>query len=117
MEVSGPLGVKRIMIGSPNHANAASTSSDSNGRRMSLRVSIIARTGSLCGLLMRPLHGDTSPTEETIKACNGCDVLIHEVRTLELFSKLSEERRSFGAKNHTTSEQLVALATKAQPGL
>jgi len=63
------------------------------------------------------ISGDTSPTEETIKACNGCDVLIHEVRTLELFSKLPEERRSFGAKNHTTSEQLAALATKAKPGL
>lgn len=63
------------------------------------------------------ISGDTSPTEETIKACNGCDVLIHEVRTLELFSKLPEDRRSFGAKNHTTSEQLAALATKAKPGL
>jgi len=63
------------------------------------------------------ISGDTSPTEETINACNGCDVLIHEVRTLELFSKLPEERRSFGAKNHTTSEQLAALATKARPGL
>jgi len=63
------------------------------------------------------ISGDTSPTEDTIKACNGCDVLIHEVRTLELFSKLPEDRRSFGAKNHTTSEQLAALATKAKPGL
>ena len=61
--------------------------------------------------------GDTSPTEETIKACNGCDVLIHEVRTLELFSELPEERRSFGAKNHTTSDQLATLAAKAKPGL
>ena len=30
------------------------------------------------------ISGDTSPTEETIKACNGCDVLIHEARTLEI---------------------------------
>ena len=63
------------------------------------------------------ISGDTSPTEETIKACNGCDVLIHEVRTLELFSNLPEERRSFGSKNHTTSDQLAALATKAKPRL
>lgn len=63
------------------------------------------------------ISGDTSPTEETIKACSGCDVLIHEVRTLELFSKLPEERRSFGSKNHTTSEQLAALASKAKPRL
>jgi ribonuclease BN (tRNA processing enzyme) len=63
------------------------------------------------------VSGDTSPTEETIKACGGCDVLIHEARALEMFTKLPEERRSFGAKNHTTSEQLAALATKAKPGL
>jgi hypothetical protein len=34
-----------------------------------------------------------------------------------MYAKLPEERRSFGAKNHTTSEQLAALASKAKPGL
>lgn len=63
------------------------------------------------------ISGDTSPTEETIKACNGCDVLIHEARALEFFSRLPEGSRSFGTKYHTTSEQLAALATKARPGL
>jgi ribonuclease BN (tRNA processing enzyme) len=63
------------------------------------------------------ISGDTSPTEETIKACNGCDVLIHEARAMEMFTKLPEDRRSFGSKNHTTSEQLAALATKAKPRL
>lgn len=63
------------------------------------------------------ISGDTSPTEETINACHGCDVLIHEARAVEMFAKLPEDRRSFGAKNHTTSEQLAALATKAKPGL
>ena len=63
------------------------------------------------------ISGDTNPTEETIKACSGCDVLIHEARTEELFAKLPEASHSFGAKNHTTSEQLAALASKAKPGL
>jgi len=63
------------------------------------------------------ISGDTSPTEETIDACRGCDVLIHEARAVEMFARLPEDRRSFGAKNHTTSEQLAALATKAKPGL
>jgi len=45
MEVSGPVGVKRMTIGLPNHVNAAPTSPDSNGRRMSRLVSIVARTG------------------------------------------------------------------------
>jgi ribonuclease BN (tRNA processing enzyme) len=63
------------------------------------------------------ISGDTSPSEETIKACNGCDVLIHEARAMEMFNRLPPERRSFGVKNHTTSEQLAALAAKAKPGL
>jgi ribonuclease BN (tRNA processing enzyme) len=63
------------------------------------------------------ISGDTSPTEETIKACHGCDVLIHEARAEEFFARLPEGSRSFGAKNHTTSEQLAALAAKAKPGL
>ena len=44
------------------------------------------------------ISGDTSPTDRTIKACNGCDVLIHEARTMEMFAKLPEERRSFGQR-------------------
>jgi ribonuclease BN (tRNA processing enzyme) len=63
------------------------------------------------------ISGDTSPAEETAKACNGCDVLVHEARALELLARLPEERRAFGAKNHTTSEQLAALATQARPRL
>jgi len=63
------------------------------------------------------ISGDTSPTEETINACNGCDVLIHEARAMEMFARLPEDRRSFGAKNHTTSDQLTALATRARPHL
>src|SRR5262249_28387289 len=61
--------------------------------------------------------GDTNPTAETIKACSGCDVLIHETRAMELFNRLPAGSRAFGAKNHTTSEQLATLATKAKPGL
>jgi ribonuclease BN (tRNA processing enzyme) len=63
------------------------------------------------------ISGDTNPTEETIKACNGCDVLIHEGRAQELVDKLPEGPRSFVSKFHTTSVQLAALAAKAKPGL
>ena len=65
------------------------------------------------------ISGDTNPTEETIKACNGCDVLIHEARAQEFFDRLPEGSgsRSFVSKFHTTSEQLAALAARAKPGL
>jgi ribonuclease BN (tRNA processing enzyme) len=63
------------------------------------------------------VSGDTNPVEGTIKACNGCDVLIHEAQPLELLAKLPESVQSFVAKYHTTTEQLAELATKARPKL
>jgi len=63
------------------------------------------------------ISGDTSPTDATVKACNGCDILVHEARATEMYNQLPAERRAFGAKNHTTSEQLGELATRAKPGL
>jgi ribonuclease BN (tRNA processing enzyme) len=63
------------------------------------------------------ISGDTSPTDETIKACNGCDVLIHDAQTLEVYAKMPERLHSFVTKYHTTTEQLAVLATKAKPKL
>ena len=33
------------------------------------------------------ISGDTNPTQATIDACRGCDVLIHEVLTLEWLAR------------------------------
>jgi ribonuclease BN (tRNA processing enzyme) len=63
------------------------------------------------------ISGDTNPTEETIRACNGCDVLIHEAQMLQLYAKMPEGLHSFVTKYHTTTAQLAALATKAKPKL
>jgi len=63
------------------------------------------------------ISGDTNPVEETITACNGCDVLIHEAQPLELLAKMPQSIQSFVAKYHTTTEQLAELANKAKPKL
>lgn len=63
------------------------------------------------------ISGDTSPTEETIDACSGCDVLVHDTQTLDLYEKAPERLHSFITKYHTTTAQLAALATKAKPKL
>jgi Metal-dependent hydrolases of the beta-lactamase superfamily III len=63
------------------------------------------------------ISGDTGPTDETIKACNGCDILIHEAQLLELYTKMPDHLHSFVTKYHTTTEQLALLATKAKPKL
>jgi ribonuclease Z len=63
------------------------------------------------------ISGDTSPTQATIDACNGCDVLIHEVNTLETLSKRDARFQAFAAKYHTSTVQLAELAKKAKPRL
>jgi ribonuclease BN (tRNA processing enzyme) len=63
------------------------------------------------------ISGDTSPTPATIDACRGCDVLIHEVNTLEYLSKRDARFQAFAAKYHTSTEQLAELAAKAKPRL
>jgi ribonuclease BN (tRNA processing enzyme) len=63
------------------------------------------------------ISGDTSPTQATVDACNGCDVLIHEVNTLETLSKRDARFQAFAAKYHTSTVQLAELASKAKPRL
>ncbi len=62
------------------------------------------------------ISGDTNPTQATIDACHGCDVLIHEVQTLESLAK-RPDFQDFAAHYHTTTQQLAELATKAKPRL
>jgi ribonuclease Z len=63
------------------------------------------------------ISGDTNPTQATIDACRGCDVLIHEVNTLESLSRRDQTFQAFAAKYHTSTEQLAELAAKAKPKL
>jgi ribonuclease BN (tRNA processing enzyme) len=63
------------------------------------------------------ISGDTNPVEDTIRACNGCDVLVHEAQPVELLARMPESLQAFVAKYHTTTEQLAELAGKAKPKL
>lgn len=62
------------------------------------------------------ISGDTNPTQETIDACHGCDVLIHEVSILESGTYAAAFQK-FAAKYHTSTTQLAELASKAKPKL
>jgi ribonuclease Z len=62
------------------------------------------------------ISGDTGPTQATIDACNGCDVLIHEVLTHDWLSR-RPDFHTYAARFHTTTSQLAELATKARPRL
>jgi ribonuclease Z len=62
------------------------------------------------------ISGDTNPTQATIDACRGCDVLIHEVLTHAWLAQ-RPDFQAYAAQHHTTTTQLTELATQAKPGL
>jgi ribonuclease BN (tRNA processing enzyme) len=70
------------------------------------------------------VSGDTNPTQATIDACRGCDLLIHEVHTPAWLAERPEAGgappgtfRRFAEKYHTTTAQLGELARQARPKL
>ena len=63
------------------------------------------------------ISGDTAPTQALIDACHGCDILVHEVHTMESLAKRPESFQAFAAKYHTNTAQLAELAAKARPKL
>jgi ribonuclease BN (tRNA processing enzyme) len=63
------------------------------------------------------VSGDTRPTQATIDACRGCDVLIHEAHMPGWIATRPEAFQRFSAKYHTTTPELAELASKAKPGL
>jgi ribonuclease BN (tRNA processing enzyme) len=62
------------------------------------------------------ISGDTNPAQATIDACNGCDVLIHEVLTHDWLAR-RPDFHAYAARYHTTTTQLAELARKAKPRL
>ena len=63
------------------------------------------------------ISGDCAPSESIIKACNGCDVLVHEVYSEEGFAKRPPEWQRYHSKFHTSSSELADIASKARPRL
>jgi ribonuclease BN (tRNA processing enzyme) len=60
------------------------------------------------------ISGDASPSQSIADNCNGCDVLIHEVYSLEGFAKRPPEWQKYHSTFHTSSRDLGELATKAK---
>lgn len=69
------------------------------------------------------ITGDTIPTQATIDACRGCDILVHEAQTMKFVNNPMRPNSqgydipAYVSRYHTTTEQLVGLATKARPKL
>ena len=63
------------------------------------------------------VSGDARPSESLVEACNGCDVLVHEVYSAEAFQRRPPEWQAYHARAHTSTVELAALANRARPGL
>ena len=63
------------------------------------------------------ISGDCAPSQSVIDACNGCDVLIHEVYSQTGFLKRTPDWQKYHSSFHTSSRELAEIATKTKPGL
>lgn len=63
------------------------------------------------------ISGDTTPVDAIASACNGCDVMFHEVYSAEMFKKRPPEWQRYHKAFHTSTVELAALALKAKPKL
>ncbi len=61
------------------------------------------------------ISGDTGPSDAVVAACNGCDLLVHEVYSAERFPTRPPEWQRYHAKAHTSTVELAALASRARP--
>ena len=63
------------------------------------------------------VSGDARPSENLVEACNGCDVLVHEVYSAAGFTTKTPDWQKYHASAHTSTTELAELATRAAPKL
>lgn len=63
------------------------------------------------------ISGDTSPCPAIAEACQGCDVLVHEVYSGSRFAQLSPALQRYHASFHTSTRELAAIAARSKPKL
>ena len=52
-----------------------------------------------------------------VAACDSCDILVHEVYSADRFTTIPPAWQRYHAGAHTSTAELAALATRAQPRL
>ncbi len=61
------------------------------------------------------ISGDTRASDAVVTACNGCDLLVHEVYSADRFKTRPVEWQRYHARAHTSTDELAALARRAAP--
>ena len=63
------------------------------------------------------ISGDTAPTDEVVKACDGCDVLLHEVYNPHGNELNDAHWKEYFRTFHTSPAELAEIARRARPKL
>ncbi len=61
------------------------------------------------------ISGDTRATDAIVEACDGCDVLVHEVYSQAGFERRSPEWQRYHSRFHTSAPDLGRIAARARP--
>jgi ribonuclease Z len=60
------------------------------------------------------ISGDEAPSEAIANACNGCDMLLHEVYSHFGYSASDDGWKAYLRSAHTSTDELAEIATKAR---
>lgn len=63
------------------------------------------------------ISGDTAPTTAIVEKARGCDILIHEVYSVQGLQTRPSSWQTYHTAVHTSTEELASIARKAAPGL
>lgn len=63
------------------------------------------------------ISGDAAPSESIVEACDGCDLLVHEVYSQAGFARRPPEWQRYHAQSHTSTAELAAIARRTRPKL
>jgi ribonuclease Z len=63
------------------------------------------------------VSGDTRPSDAIVRACNGCDVLVHEVYSAARLATRPANWQAYHRAYHTSGVELGAIAARARPKL
>jgi ribonuclease BN (tRNA processing enzyme) len=66
------------------------------------------------------ISGDTSPSDSVVKACDGCDLLLHEMYDDSMIHAADQHdapTQKYFAAFHTSATELARIASDAHPKL
>jgi ribonuclease BN (tRNA processing enzyme) len=63
------------------------------------------------------VSGDTTPTQELVEHSRNCDVLVHEVYSMEGYRCVSPRWQEYRRRAHTSSFELAEIANTVKPRL